>query len=250
MLEHMIRNARRRRPRAARLPMAPRRRLPRACRAPAGSRPPAASVYIVAPEQSLRFALARNLRQLGVDARPFADSTSFAAALPELEPGCVLLDTAALTPPGTRLPGDFRWRRLGWPTILMFGSLDAEDAVRAMRLGASDVLRKPIPQDELMDALHRVAPKLREHRLYDASMRARQAIESLSPRERDVIEAMKEGLSNKHIARALGLSHRTVEMHRSNIHRKLGVASLAQLLKIAWLAHGLGEPGHAESSTA
>jgi FixJ family two-component response regulator len=243
MLEHFLRRARRRRMRAALLRMTPRSRLPHASRPQANLRLPTLSVYILAPEQSLRLALARTLWLAGVDARSFDGARSFVAALPELDPGCLLLDIAALEPANAALPAGFGWCTPGWPIVLMLGRLDAEETVRAIRLGASDVLRKPVAQDELLDALGRAAGKLRQQRLYNQSIRARRAMDGLSARERDVVEALKDGLSSKEIARQLGLSHRTVEMYRNNIHRKLGVTSLAQLLKIAWLAAGLEEQG-------
>ena len=221
--------------------MAPTSRLPHPSRSPANLGSLAAPVYIVAPEQDLRAALARNLRSLGVEVRIFGDLPSYAIALPELEPGCLLLDSDMLSPAGGSSPHDYAWRKAGWPMIMMFRRLDAEDAVRAIRLGASDLLCKPVSQDELLEALRRAAPKLGEQRLYDASIRAREAIDGLTPREREIVAALKQGLSNKKIARELGLSHRTVEMHRHNIHRKLGVSSMAELLRIAWLAHDPGE---------
>ena len=187
----------------------------------------------------MRIALVQNLRRLGVEVRPFGEVEAFAKALPELQPGCLLLDAAALASAADRSS----CCTSRWPTILMFDALDTEDAVRAIRLGASDLLRKPVSQDELLEALRRVAPRLQEHKLHEASLRARQAVEALTERERDVLAALKEGLCSKKIARALGISHRTVEMYRNKIRQKLGVTSMAQMLRIALLADGLGDRG-------
>ena len=238
MLEPLLRSARRKPLQAARLHnMAARRRLPHASRPPTNLRLPAAPVHIVAPEECLRAAIAHTLRPLGVRVRLFDRAAAFAEALPELEPGWLLVDAAVLASAGD----PSRWPRPGWPTILMFDALDTEDAVRAIRLGASDLLRKPVSQDELLEALRRVAPKLEEHRLHEASLGAQRAVESLTEREREVLAALKEGLCSKKIARALGISHRTVEMYRNKIRQKLGVTSMAQMLRIALLADGLGE---------
>jgi two-component system response regulator FixJ len=193
-------------------------------------------IYLVEPARDVRIALARDLKGAGFEVRPFASLRDFVAANKELEAGCVVLDLAALPPscppaePSVACPID------GWPTVLLFDRLTPEDSVRAVRLGAADLLRQPVALEDLVAALRRAAPEVRRQRSRLAARRAKQAIATLSAREREVLDGLVEGRSNKDIARRLHLSPRTVEMHRARLHRKLGAASVAGILAIAWRA--------------
>ncbi|MEA3038032.1 MAG: two-component system, LuxR family, response regulator FixJ [Sphingomonadales bacterium] len=193
-------------------------------------------VYLVVPERELRIATARDLVALGYEARPFAGVEDLAAALPELAPGCVVLDIADLEalPQALREPGTEA--QLRFPTIFLFSALDTDGAIAAMRLGAADLVRRPAAMPELVAALRRAAPRVRDLRRRIAEAEARELTDTLSIRERQVMECMMLGFSNKEIGRALGVSHRTVEMHRRRLHRRLGAASLAELLALAWHA--------------
>ncbi|MFL6858940.1 MAG: response regulator transcription factor, partial [Allosphingosinicella sp.] len=206
----------------------------------AGGEAEAFPVYLVETVRSLRVALGADLRREGFAVRAFAGLDDFVAAADELEPGCVILDVAALHRSGARAGEAAAYRAIGCPTILLFGRLDADQAVDAVRLGAADLLRRPVSPAELAGAIRRAAPAVRAQRSRLASRRAREALASLSPREREVMEGMMAGHSSKAIGRALGLSHRTVEMHRSRLHKKLAVGSTAELLSLAWRAHGEG----------
>jgi FixJ family two-component response regulator len=193
-------------------------------------------VYLVEPERALRVATTRDLAALGYEARPFAAVEDLAAALPELAPGCVVLDIVHLDvlPQALREPGTEG--RLRFPTIFLFSELDTDRAIAAMRLGAADLVRRPAAMPELVAALRRAAPRVRDLRRRLAEAQARELTDTLSIRERQVMECMMLGFSNKEIGRALGVSHRTVEMHRHRLHRRLGAASLAELLALAWHA--------------
>lgn len=198
-------------------------------------------VYVVEPDRELRIALMRDLAAAGFEARPFAAVDDLAAALPELAPGCVLLDISAAADAAAlrdETTGAFRY-----PTILFFSSLEPEQAIAAVRLGAADLLRGPVPIDELVSALRRAAPKVRDLGRRLAARRARAAVDTLTPRERQVMECVMLGLPNKAIARALEISPRTVEMHRAHLHRRLRVGSLAELLALAWQARSLAGGG-------
>jgi FixJ family two-component response regulator len=193
-------------------------------------------VYLVEPEREFRIATTRNLTACGYEARPFASVEDLAAAIPELAPGCIIVDIALpeVVPRALREPG--AEGRLRFPTILLFSALDADGAIAAMRLGAADLVRRPAAMPDLVAALRRVAPRVRDLRRRFAEAHARKRTDRLSIRERQVMECMMLGLSNKEIGRALGVSHRTVEMHRSRLHRRLGAGSLAELLALAWRA--------------
>jgi two-component system response regulator FixJ len=193
-------------------------------------------VYLVEADRGARVGLARDLAQAGFETRPFADADDLAAALPELAPGCVLLDIIALPslPPALRDEGGTG--PLRFPTILFFSSLGTEDAICALRLGAADLLPRPAPLDLIAAAVRRAAPKVRDLGLRLAARRARAAVKALTRREREVMDCVMRGFSSKEMARRLGISPRTVDMHRRRLHRRLRVSSLAELLALGWRA--------------
>jgi two-component system response regulator FixJ len=204
----------------------PRRTAPARPARKASSRRPGFPVYLVEPERASRAALVRDLTAAGYAARPFANPDELRKALADLPPGCVVMDIAAA--------GKVKAAPL--PTILLYAALDELDAVAAVRFGAVDLLRRPVGLPDLLAALDRAAPKVREMEVREAARRARAAVETLTRREREVMECMMKGQSNKEIARILGLSPRTVEMHRARLHRRLSVTSLTELLAIAFRA--------------
>lgn len=236
MFEHLASQSRERRLPLARLQMM--RPRPMVGALPRPSSPPqdAFPVYVVERSRSLRVALTRDLRSAGFEVRPFESIADFVGSTEELEPGCLVVDASQLASPPCPGAGDPPNGVAGYPTILTFESLSHEDAVMAVRLGAADLVNRPVSVDELAAALSGAAGRVREQRARLQSVRARAAVDSLSPREFEVMDGLMRGASSKEIARALGLSHRTVEMHRSRLHRKLKVGSIAGLLEIGWRA--------------
>jgi len=192
-------------------------------------------VYLVEADRALRIALAADLRAAGLETRPFAAADDLAEALPELAPGCVVADIElAFASPALREgggEGEFLF-----PTLLLFGALSPDDAIAAVRLGAADLVRRSASLDELVAAVERSRPKVRALEVRLASRKAKAAIDTLTPREREVLGCMMKGLSSKEIARVLGVSPRTVEMHRARLHRRLSVNSIVDLLSLAWRA--------------
>jgi two-component system, LuxR family, response regulator FixJ len=201
---------------------------------------PGFPVYLVEPERGLRIALTRDLNAAGFEARPFATPDDFEAALPELAPGCVVIDIAAVATDGAAPREQGGKGELRFPTILIFSILEPDEAIAAVRLGAAELMQRPVDVDELVAALRRAAPRVHELALRMAASRAKAAVDTLTPRERQVMECIMLGRSNKEMARIFGLSPRTIEMHRARLHRRLGVASLTELLALAWSARGAG----------
>jgi two-component system response regulator FixJ len=197
---------------------------------------PTFPVYLVHAERSARIELTRDLTAAGFEPRPFADVYDLAAALPELAPGCVVVDIKAVTPDAAILCDEDGDGTLLFPTILLFSHLEPKEAIAAVRLGAVDLLHRPVPLNELVAALRRAAPKVVELELRVSAWSAKAAIETLTPREREVLNCIMHGLANKEIARRLGISPRTIEMHRANLYRRLSVTSLAGLLAVAYRA--------------
>ncbi|HEX8449735.1 MAG TPA: LuxR C-terminal-related transcriptional regulator, partial [Allosphingosinicella sp.] len=127
------------------------------------------------------------------------------------------------------------------PVIIMTGHGDIALAVRAMKAGAVDFIEKPFEKETLLTALEQGFSRLRkEVRNREKANEADLRIAALTPRERDVLAGLADGLPNKTIAYDLGLSPRTVEIHRANLMHKLGVHSLSEALRIAFAA-GMGE---------
>ncbi len=198
----------------------------------------ARKVYIVDDDDALRRSVEMLLAAAGdFNTTSFASGDSFIAAVPHLEVGCVLLD---LNMPG--LTGIEVLRKLKimdgrFETILLTGQGDIGLAVEAMKLGAADFLEKPYDNRLLLAALANGFAHI-EDRVKEASaiQTAREFIERLTPRERDVLLGLIDGKSNKVIAYELDISPRTVEIYRANLMDKLEVRSVAEAVRIAFAA--------------
>jgi two-component system response regulator FixJ len=127
---------------------------------------------------------------------------------------------------------------VGLPVIIMTGHGDVGLAVQAMKAGAVDFIEKPFEKEALLLSLEEGFRRLsRKEATGDRRKDAEVRLQALTPRERDVLEGLAQGLPNKTIAYDLGISPRTVEIHRANLMSKLGVRSLSEALRIAFAAH-------------
>lgn len=143
--------------------------------------------------------------------------------------------------------GEMVAQRRAWPTIIMTGHAEVKVAVRAMKLGAIEFLEKPFRDDDLVAALARGFGALEHLRVASArECEARRRMSGLTGRERLVFDGILDGLSNKEMAAAFGLSPRTVEMHRSNLMRRTGTRKVADLVSLA-VAAGYPKAGVAAS---
>lgn len=190
-------------------------------------------VHIVEPDRRLGAALASLLIGQGFLAQSYESAASFLTEA-QLESGCVVLDLRLPDMSGDKLLEELARRGVALPVIAMATPGDAAAAIRAMKLGAFDFLEKPVGEEELVAAVERALDAWRadeDRRQARAVAEAR--LQSLSPRERQILQGLLGGLSNKAIARTLGLSPRTVEMHRANMMDDLGLTSLPQALRLA-----------------
>jgi two-component system, LuxR family, response regulator FixJ len=192
------------------------------------------TVYVVDDDRDVRRSLSFMLAADRIRSYPFASGSDFLEALPDLDPGCVLLDLRMPGMDGFEVMGELAQRFVDWPVIIMTGHGEVPIAVRAMKQGAVDFIEKPFTEEELHTSLNNCLNLLenREAR----GQRRRQAHERvglLTSREREVLEALLAGHSNKQIALQLGISLRTVEMHRGNMMDRLQVGSLAEALTLA-----------------
>ena len=145
--------------------------------------------------------------------------------------GCMLLDLAMPEMSGTELRRQLVLKGCRQPFAVVSGSADVSMAVRAMQLGAVDYLMKPVDRDKLIDVVSRALrldKAQRRTRAYRVELQSRLSL--LTPREQQVLELVVDGLLSKEIAKRLEISIKTVEVHRSNIMRKMKSDSLAQLV--------------------
>jgi two-component system, LuxR family, response regulator FixJ len=191
-----------------------------------------ATVFIVDDEEAVRDSIAMLLRSVRLKTRCFADAAEFLENYQADEPGCLVLDVRMPRMSGMELQQELN--RRGWtlPLIFITGHGDVQMAVEAMRAGALDFLQKPFKDDDLIrrvqKALEQDARERSELQQRDA-MRGR--FDELTPREREVARRIAAGEANKVAAMELGLSERTVELHRANLMQKLGIRNLAQLVQ-------------------
>jgi len=192
------------------------------------------SVYIIDDEPLVREVVSELVQDLGCPNRPFASGTAFLEALPDLDPGCMLVDLCMEDLSGIDLIRATAPVRQSFPAVLMSGHATIENAVRAIKAGAIEILQKPIDTKRLRDALaladqalEAIPPQSLEDCVPVVADRYR-----LTGRQTDVLHALVAGKSNKQIAAQLSISSRTVEMHRAAVMAKLGVRSLPELLRV------------------
>lgn len=202
------------------------------------------AVYVIDDDTDVRTSLAFLLETAAIRVSPFASASAFIDRLPDLAPAPILLDVRMAGIDGLELLRVLQQRGVAWPIIMMTAHGDVPMAVRAMKLGAIEFLEKPFCAETLgaiLDAAFAKADHLRH--LLDARDDARRRIGQLSPRESDVLRLLMQGALNKVVAHHLGLSPRTVEMHRGNALAKLGRKSLVEVMALYATADiAVGEP--------
>jgi two-component system, LuxR family, response regulator FixJ len=194
----------------------------------------APSVYVIDDDRDVRRSLSFMLGAAEIRSHPFGSGVDFLEALPDLEPGCILLDLRMPQMDGFGVMAELTERKVDWPVIVMTGHGEVPIAVRAMKLGAMDFIEKPFSEQALLTCFE-AGNRLLEERQQSGKRRqaAHGRAAQLTAREREVLQGLLAGLSNKQIAKQLGISLRTVEMHRSNMMDRLGAASLAEALTLA-----------------
>jgi len=191
-------------------------------------------VYVIDDDQAMRDSLDFLLDAAGLKARLFESAVSFLEALPALGPGCIVSDVRMPNLDGLELLKRLRETNKSLPIIIMTGHGDIPLAVEAMKLGAIDFIEKPFEDDRLIGtikaALGGVAQR---HQGDEVTADIALRIASLSPRERQVMEGLVAGLSNKLIARDYDISPRTIEVYRANVMTKMQASSISELVRFA-----------------
>ena len=190
-------------------------------------------VYIVDDDEAIRAALRLLLKSVGLAATTLPSAQDFLASYNPQQPGCLILDVRMPGMSGLELQQQLNLRGAIIPVIFITGHGDVPMAVEAMQQGAFDFLQKPFRDQDLIDRIQRALAKDQAER---AQLRERDRIkerlESLTAREREVLDLVTSGKPNKIMAADLGVSQRTVEIHRSRVMEKMGASSLAQLVRM------------------
>ena len=197
-------------------------------------------VHLVDDDEAVRRSAGFMLKTSGFTVKSYASGVELLKEK-ELAPGCILLDVRMPEMDGLQVQRALQERGIALPVVVMTGHGDVNVAVQAMKAGAVDFIEKPFEKAVLLSALEEGFSRLdhagRQNKRADE---ARIRLQTLTPREHDVLEGLVRGHPNKTIAYDLDISPRTVEIHRANLMSKLGVASLSEALRIAFAA-GLGE---------
>ena len=196
-------------------------------------------VHLVDDDEAIRRSVGFALKTSGFQVRTYESGAGILKDAPELESGCILLDIRMPGMDGLEVQEALRSKGVTLPVIIMTGHGDVSLAVRAMKAGAIDFIEKPFEKALLLSAIEHAMARL-EHSAaaLNDTRKAQTRLQLLTARERDVLDGLAKGLPNKSIAYDLGISPRTVEIHRANLMAKLEVKSLSEALRIAFAAEG------------
>lgn len=198
------------------------------------SAPAQALVIIVDDEAAVRDSLDSLFRSIGLQTSCFGSPAELLAASLPTVPACIILDVRLPGISGLDFQDQLAKRGINLPIVFMTGHGDIPMTVRAMKAGAVDFLAKPFREQDMLDAVAAAIERDTQRRMQHASMlELRARYETLTPREREVLAHVVSGLMNKQVAGLLGLSEITVKIHRGNVTRKMGVRSLADLVRQA-----------------
>jgi two-component system response regulator FixJ len=198
------------------------------------------TVFLVDDDEAIRHSASFMLRHAGFTVKTYPDGMTFLDAVSDTNQGCILLDVRMPGMDGLAVQSTLNQRGINMPVIILTGHGDVPVAVEAMKGGAIEFLEKPYEKQALVGAIES-AFHILDNQLAD-DVRGREAkarLIDLTPRERQVLECLVDGLTNKGIAQALSISPRTVEIHRAHMMEKLNADSLSSALRLAFLA-GIG----------
>ena len=194
-------------------------------------------VHLVDDDEAIRRSAGFMLKTSGFHVRSYESGIELLKSAPDLEPGCILLDIRMPGMDGLEVQQSLKAKGVALPVIIMTGHGDVTLAVQAMKAGAVDFIEKPFEKAVLLSAIEQEVERLKRSsanrgRADQAAVR----LQALTPREREVLDGLAKGLPNKTIAYDLGISPRTVEIHRANLMTKLEVRSLSEALRLAFAA--------------
>jgi two-component system, LuxR family, response regulator FixJ len=199
--------------------------------------PTSAVVHLIDDDEAVRHSLAFVLTTAGHATRVYESGSAFLMALETLQPGCIVSDVRMPGIDGLELLRKLRDLGIDMPVIIITGHADVPLAVEAMKAGASDFIEKPFDDAMLLRAIDVALASYEAGSNHDAERaEIRNRLNSLTSREREVLDGLLAGYPNKTIAYDLKLSPRTVEVHRGNVMAKMGATSLSSLVRMALTA--------------
>ena len=191
-------------------------------------------VQVVDDDSDLLKSLHWLLESVGLKVASFESARDFLTDFDPAQPGCMLLDIRMPGMSGLELTQHLRSRDITIPVILFTGHGDVHMAVQSMKDGAFDFIEKPYNEQKLLDRIHDAIQHDKELRVqHEVGEEARALVARLTPREAEVLDLIVEGLANKQTAARLGISEKTVEVHRSRVMRKLHANGVVDVIKIA-----------------
>lgn len=191
------------------------------------------TIFVVDDEADVRESVSLLVRSVGLAVETFATANEFLESCSADRPGCVILDVRMPGLNGLAAQQQLLKRGITLPVIFISGHGDIAMAVRAVRAGALDFLEKPFNDQDLFDCLQKAVEIDADNRAHVAAeAEVERRLDTLTPREREVMERLVEGEVNKIIARQLGLSTRTVEIHRARVLHKMDVGNVSQLVRL------------------
>lgn len=194
-------------------------------------------IHLVDDEESIRRSAGFMLRTSGFDVKAYPSGVDFLKDVKQADPGCILLDVRMPLMDGLEVQAELNARGVAMPVIVLTGHGDINTAVTAMKAGAVDFIEKPFEKATLLQAIETAFQRLQHLEEGTSSeQEAKVRLAALTPREQDVLRGLVRGHPNKTIAYDLGISPRTVEVHRANVMSKLSVRSLSEALRIAFAA--------------
>ncbi len=196
----------------------------------------AQTVFLVDDDDALRESLAMLLAQVGLRVRAFHSARAFLDAFTAGDSGCLVLDLRMPDMTGLELQAELLQKGSDLPVIFLSGYADVPATVRAIKGGALDFLEKTVARETLIGRVRQALEEDRRQRAERVEERMSRAdYDQLSPREREVMLLATKGLTNKEIARQLGISSRTVENHRAHLMEKMRARNIAELCRMAAL---------------
>lgn len=196
-------------------------------------REPQPTVFVIDDDEAVRASLRLLLKSVGLPATAYCSAQEFLSGYDPRHPGCVVLDVRMPGMSGLELQQILNVRGATVPVIFITGHGDIPMAVEAMQHGAFDFLQKPFRDQDLLDRVQRALEK--DHRTRQELKEKdhiRERLTSLTPREHEVLTLISRGKPNKVVAADLGVSQRTVEIHRARVMEKMGASSFAQLVRM------------------
>jgi RNA polymerase sigma factor (sigma-70 family) len=191
-------------------------------------------VFVVDDDESVRRALERLIRSLGLAVETFASAQDLLRRKPPTGRACIVSDVRMPGLSGLDLQNELSKFGFAMPIVFMTGHGTVPMTVRAMKAGAVDFLQKPVDEQALLDAIHQALERSgREHEQRSEHEGIRGRVDSLTVREREVFELVVSGMLNKQIAAQLGASEKTIKVHRGRVMQKMQADSLADLVRMA-----------------